>query len=403
MSIEHKLARGRKILSKAGNEPELLSPALTAIHGALEDACRGWLAAPEIKRQHGIDVLDNSQASWKVLLDLMEKHGGWSKNELRYVAKMNSLRNDTAHGNEFTGTYQQVEQYLQFVQKAIANGGELTSDSHRTSTAQHIRSNRHHFPRNRVKSAVTPFRFNIARTQHGVKLSNSQGAKVIGTPPNASSGNSGCRRLFLLVVFLLLSLGVILYGLVFIIDYESVLVKLRGVALILAVPAFWLYISKKYPQKSSVINSDVFVATDRVYIGKKSYPTPPGTNFGTTIQKTLNPEIPDLLKAYFVQPHGAVYFAHSLTWHEADELIRIVVNLDRVIKEQRSQVAISCKDNLIYVRSQHEYFVVSYSDKLWESLYCRASKQNSEATLIELTESEFQELCDRQLQEFQVS
>lgn len=63
ISVQQKLQRGRKLLSKAGNEPDLLGPASGAIHGALEDACRMKLAAPRIQRQHRIDVTDNSKAS----------------------------------------------------------------------------------------------------------------------------------------------------------------------------------------------------------------------------------------------------------------------------------------------------------------------------------------------------
>ena len=123
ISIQEKLQRGRRILSKAGNDPDLLSPALTAIHGALEDACRGWLATPEIRRQHNIDVLDNSKASWKVLLELMPRYCGWSSQDVKYVSKMNYLRNQTAHGGSFEGTRQELDAYLDFVERAIANGG----------------------------------------------------------------------------------------------------------------------------------------------------------------------------------------------------------------------------------------------------------------------------------------
>ena len=49
MSVRQKLQKGRDHLNKAGNDPDLLGLALTSIHGALEDACRSWLAAPYVK------------------------------------------------------------------------------------------------------------------------------------------------------------------------------------------------------------------------------------------------------------------------------------------------------------------------------------------------------------------
>ena len=63
MSIQEKLNKGRDRLNKAGNDEDMLGLAMTSIHGALENACRNWLAAPEIKQQHGIDVQNNAEAS----------------------------------------------------------------------------------------------------------------------------------------------------------------------------------------------------------------------------------------------------------------------------------------------------------------------------------------------------
>lgn len=394
--IKQKLTKSRRLLSKASHEPDLLDPALNAIHGALEDACRGWLAVPEIKKQHGINVLDNSQASWKVLLDLLEKYCGWSKNDIRYVAKMNSLRNQNAHGEEFAGTYQQVEQYLQFVDNAIAKGGKLASDSSSDSTT----ASREFFPNNiRRGGKVTQFRFGIERTNSGVRIFNRSGAKIIGTF-SQQDGNAGCRAVAWMIVILPAVIVLFIFTISLISSYP-----ILGLALMLAVLSLCLYACWKLSQSSvgeSNTSNSVFITPANVFIGKKSYPTPPGTYFGSTIQKTLNPEAPDLLKVYFVQPYGAVYFARSLTWHEADELIRIVLDLDRVVNEPRTLIAINAQDGLIFVKSQRTSlsFVVSYNNKLWESLYCRAIKQNSEITLIELTKSELRELRDRRLQEF---
>ena len=137
MSAQQKLQKGRSLLSKAANEPDLLPLAMTSIHGALEDACRSWLSAPNIYSQHGIDVNNKHQASWKTLLDLASQYCGWSQQDVKYVSRMNYLRNQAAHGDGFKGTYKEVENYLNFVTKAIANDDKSTSTQSSTQKSQH--------------------------------------------------------------------------------------------------------------------------------------------------------------------------------------------------------------------------------------------------------------------------
>ena len=140
ISIQQKLQRGRKLLGKAGDDPDLLGTALGSIHGALEDACRNWLSSPELRSQHQVDVSNKAQASWKVLLELMQRHCGWSSQDVKYVGKMNYLRNQTAHGDEFEGTRQDVEQYLNYVEQAIAQGGTFSSSNSSQETNRRTRS-----------------------------------------------------------------------------------------------------------------------------------------------------------------------------------------------------------------------------------------------------------------------
>ena len=104
MSIQEKLNKGRDRLNKAGNDEDMLGLAMTSIHGALEDACRNWLSVPKIEQQHGIDVQNNAEASWQNLLELMPKYCGWSEQDVKYVRRMNSLRNKAAHGEGFEST-----------------------------------------------------------------------------------------------------------------------------------------------------------------------------------------------------------------------------------------------------------------------------------------------------------
>lgn len=139
-SVKEKLQRGKRILGKAGNDPDLLSPALTAIHGAMEDACRMWLAAPEIRRQHGIDVLNNSKASWKVLLELMPRYCGWSSQDVRRVSRMNYLRNQTAHGGAYLGTRREIEEYFNFIERAIARSNGQSYNNNRQNNRNYRRN-----------------------------------------------------------------------------------------------------------------------------------------------------------------------------------------------------------------------------------------------------------------------
>ena len=138
MSIQEKLQKGRDRLNKAGNDVDMLGLAMTSIHGALEDACRHWLAAPEIKQQHGVDVQNKAEANWQNLLELMPRYCGWSEQDVRYVRKMNGLRNKAAHGEGFEGTRQDVEQYLNFVENAIAKGGTFSDSASETYNVGNI-------------------------------------------------------------------------------------------------------------------------------------------------------------------------------------------------------------------------------------------------------------------------
>lgn len=137
--IQRKLQRGRRLLAKAEDDRDLLGSALSSIHGALEDACRMWLFQPNLRQQHGVDVYDKSKASWKTLLGLTERYCGWSQQDVRYVSRMNSLRNRNAHGDDYTGTRKDVEGYLYFVEREIARRGvsiERTSGKFENESAE---------------------------------------------------------------------------------------------------------------------------------------------------------------------------------------------------------------------------------------------------------------------------
>ena len=63
----------------------------------------------------------------------MQRYGGWSQQDARYVSKMNYLRNQAALGGEFQGTRAQVEQYLGYVENAIAHSADIYENSDRSN------------------------------------------------------------------------------------------------------------------------------------------------------------------------------------------------------------------------------------------------------------------------------
>src|SRR5262245_49554384 len=92
-SPQTKFQIGVERLAKAGDDPDMLGAALMSIHGALEDAFRGQLAAnslvPAPLREA---VSDPRQADWKVLLDAMQQYGGLSISDRRTIWRFNGLR-----------------------------------------------------------------------------------------------------------------------------------------------------------------------------------------------------------------------------------------------------------------------------------------------------------------------
>lgn len=387
MSVQQKLQKGRDRLNKAGNDSDLLGLALTSIHGALEDACRNWLSAPAIKQQHGVDVQNKSEANWQNVLELMPRYCGWSDRDVRYVRKMNSLRNQAAHGDGFEGTRQDIEQYLSYVEKAIAKSGTFSSSASETLSS----SGSQYFHNNIAQGGeVTPFRFLIERSDKGVKISNCRGAKIIsisGRPLNfLQSKGKGILSLVIayLGVMAIFNAVVGFFTMIFTGSFSRFTISIVSLLILKYLFDFF--------ENSSC---SVFITSDRIYIGKKSYLLSEGTYFRAITQKTDN-----LQKVYVIQPHGVVYFAHHLTWHEANELITIAAKSTSMINDSRSQFTVKSKDGLIFINSCKTKlsFVVEHNEKLWQSLQCRTLKNN----LVELTKSELEELYSKKLQAFNV-
>jgi hypothetical protein len=224
-------------------------------------------------------------------------------------------------------------------------------------------------------------RATASRSDRGIKISNRSGAKVI-------SSVAGDRyNLGLLNIIKIFFLAGILGGIIG--EIAPPLKPLISVALF----GLQLFLLWKIVQQN-VAATTVFLDVDRMYIGKKSYPIPPGTYF----QSIAQPYSPNLFKIYAIQPNGVVYFAHNLTWHETDELIRIAINSLHMIQESRSLFSIKAQDGLIFIKSGKTSmsFVVRDRDRLWQSLRCRMVDRDS----VELTKSELKELYEQKLQAF---
>ena len=313
----------------------------------------------------------------------MPRYCGWSEQDVKYVRRMNSLRNKAAHGEGFEGTRQDVEQYLSFVENAIAKGGFSSSEISNSSDSQYFSNNI------REGGAVKPFRFWIERSDRGVKIFNRQGVKVISL--NANNQKSG--GIHFVKIFLAISITIITCLMLF----GAMLLK-SGVMFILAMLGITaLALIDKF---SSSSNISVFITSDLIYIGKKSYPIQ-GMYFKATFQN-IGLSSQRLYKVGIIQHDKVIHFAQDLTWHEADELIKIAAKATSMINDSIEQFSIKSQDELIFIKSLKTdmSFVLEHNDRLWQSLRCRTVKNN--ANVVELTKSELKELYSIKLQQFSV-
>jgi hypothetical protein len=125
-TIQEKLDRGIKLLNEAGNDSDLLGAALLKLHGALEDHFRALLTT---KYQVPTEV---ERVKWLELVKLMQEHEGLSAGDRDFILNMNKLRNTAAHGDLFTGTRTQLENYASYVKRTIGStvGRSTAADRH---------------------------------------------------------------------------------------------------------------------------------------------------------------------------------------------------------------------------------------------------------------------------------
>lgn len=141
-SVDEKLSFGLQRLQRAGDEPDALGMALTAIHGALEDYLRLWLSEhPDVAREGASDALDRGTFSWRDLLahlDLYGQHEEYLQTLRAQIPHFNGLRQEVAHGGVYAGTRAELADYAQLVSTAIRTGIK----SRRSGSAKRQRGSR---------------------------------------------------------------------------------------------------------------------------------------------------------------------------------------------------------------------------------------------------------------------
>ncbi|MBE9010236.1 PspA/IM30 family protein [Pseudanabaenaceae cyanobacterium LEGE 13415] len=153
-SAQDKLDRGLDQLAKAGNDPDALGLALQSIHGALEDYFRNVLTGNRaIATEQQNRIRDRGEVKWKELLDLMQEYEGLGKHDRDLIVRMNSLRNAIAHGEQFTGTRTQVENYAKFVERYFKSA----TSSNKSETSSHSTASSHSTTSSRWNQPITPF------------------------------------------------------------------------------------------------------------------------------------------------------------------------------------------------------------------------------------------------------
>jgi hypothetical protein len=125
-SVADKLNLGLQRLHRAGDEPDALGMALTAVHGALEDYLRLWLSQqPDVAREGGIDPLDRGAFSWRDLLAHLDQYGQHEEYLQRLRAQIphfNGLRQEVAHGGIYSGSRAELTDYAQLISTVVRNG-----------------------------------------------------------------------------------------------------------------------------------------------------------------------------------------------------------------------------------------------------------------------------------------
>jgi hypothetical protein len=137
--VNIKLQTGLKRLSEAGDNPSLLGSALVSIHGALEDHFRALLTNNRsLTATQRLAVADRQKTQWVQLLDLLEQYENLPPSERKAILRFNNLRQGFAHGDEFEGSANEVEEYAAYVQNVVEGSSSKLTTTQGSTTLQSL-------------------------------------------------------------------------------------------------------------------------------------------------------------------------------------------------------------------------------------------------------------------------
>ncbi|MCA9902150.1 MAG: SH3 domain-containing protein [Anaerolineales bacterium] len=113
--MSEKLREGLELLEAADNNEKFLGTALLSLHAALEDYFRERLAADIAP----LEQAQSGRVGWQTLIDLWENRFSLSNQDKRIILAKNTVRNKVAHGDSYTLSRSEMEEYAQFVQDFI--------------------------------------------------------------------------------------------------------------------------------------------------------------------------------------------------------------------------------------------------------------------------------------------
>jgi hypothetical protein len=126
--MREKLREGLQILSEASQEEKYkLNGALIKLHSALEDFVRIAIAqrAPHLRDK----VEDLQQTTWNDLIAYGEKYLGFSESDARIIRAADRQRQDVAHGNNYSGSRDELAEYAAFVERRCNSDRAPNEDS----------------------------------------------------------------------------------------------------------------------------------------------------------------------------------------------------------------------------------------------------------------------------------
>ena len=113
--VAEKIQRGFDLLARAEDDDDLVGVALLAFHGALENYIDGELAFHEKLSDDERQLLGRGQLGWKQRAALAQKLLHVPPDFTPLVLDRNRWRQHFAHGGQFMGTAELVQEYGEYV------------------------------------------------------------------------------------------------------------------------------------------------------------------------------------------------------------------------------------------------------------------------------------------------